>query len=93
MKKFALFFILIVPLLCGCASSSVTPVGNHVLHPLPLDASVEVYLNEKDAPDPFETVAILSYTNPGKYQVLFLGDAIPTLKMQARKAGINGIII
>jgi hypothetical protein len=54
---------------------------------------VAVYLEEKDAPKSFETVAIVSYTNPGKYQVLSLGDAIPALKAQARKAGANGIIV
>ncbi len=93
MKQAALLLTLIIPLLAGCASASVTPVGNHVLHPLPPNAPIEVYLEEKDAPAPFDTVAILSYTNPGKYQVLTLGDAIPALKEQARKAGADGIII
>jgi hypothetical protein len=88
-----LFLVLLVAVIFGCVSSSVTPIGNHVLRPLPTNAPVEVYIDEKDAPKPFEAVAVVSYTNPGKYQVLSLGDAIPALKVLARKAGANGIII
>jgi hypothetical protein len=44
-------------------------------------------------PKSFTVVGLVSYTNPGKYQVLSLGDVIPALQKQARKIGANGLII
>ncbi|HEX3720989.1 MAG TPA: hypothetical protein VH595_23810 [Verrucomicrobiae bacterium] len=77
----------------GCVSAGVTPIGSSSLPPLPKNSPVLVYLSEKEVNAPFKVVGIVSYTNPGKYQVLTLTDAIPTLKEQARKVGANGLII
>ncbi|GAG16876.1 unnamed protein product, partial [marine sediment metagenome] len=83
----------VVAVLAGCASTSVTPVGNHLYSPLPSSYAVLVFSREGDVIQPFEVVAIISYTNPGKYQVLTLDDAVPKLKEKARSVGANAIII
>jgi hypothetical protein len=57
------------------------------------DAQVSVFTAENQIKQPFEVVGIISYTNPGKYQILNLGDAIEALKEKARAVGGNGIII
>lgn len=80
-------------LLSGCASNSITPVGSYTPHPLPASSTVYVYPSERDVPKSFTVVGLVSYTNPGKYQVLSLGDVIPALQKQARKIGANGLII
>ena len=50
-------------------------------------------INASQVKEPYEVVGIISYDNPGKYQVLSLGDAIEPLKTKAREIGANGIII
>ena len=77
--------------LTACVSAGVTPTGSNTLTPLPLGSEVQVFSSETQITRPF--VGLISYSNPGKYQVLSLADAIPGLKEQARKAGANGIII
>jgi hypothetical protein len=88
------YFILIgLLLLSGCASNTVTPIGSYTPHPLPETATVYVYSSERDVHKPFRVVGLVSYTNPGKYQILSLGNVIPALQKQARKIGANGLII
>src|ERR1700724_3491097 len=50
-------------------------------------------INASQVKEPYEVVGIISYDNPGKYQVLSLGDAIEPPKTKAREIGANGIII
>ena len=52
-----------------------------------------MFSSEAEVKQPSEPVAIISYINPGKYQVLTLQDAIPELKRKARGVGANAIII
>lgn len=86
--------VLAAALLSACVSSGIIPVGSTApLQPLPPAADVFIYLSEKEIAIPFKVLAIVTYSNPGKYQVLSLADAIPELKAQARKAGANGLII
>jgi hypothetical protein len=77
----------------GCTSVGVTPLGSAHYAPLPASQDVQVFSSEAEVKQPFEPVAIISYTNPGKYQVLTLQDAIPELKQKAREVGANAIII
>lgn len=91
MKPAILLIIAVV--LCGCASTSITPIGSYTPHALPENSPVYVYSSERDVHKPFRVVGLVSYTNPGKYQILSLGDAIPELKKQARQIGANGLII
>ncbi len=79
--------------LFGCASAGVTPVGGAALSPLAANARVLIYTSEKDVQQPFKVVGLVSYTNPGKYQVLSLASVMPELQAEARKAGANGLII
>jgi hypothetical protein len=79
--------------MAGCVASSLTPVGTTAYHPLPAEADVTVFSADSDIHEPFEVVGIIDYANPGKYQLLTLADALPTLLDKARSAGANGIII
>jgi hypothetical protein len=80
-------------LVYGCASTSVTRTGSQVYAPLGIGDEVTVFTNANEVKQPFETVGIISHTDPGKYQILTLADAIPYLKDKARSIGANGIII
>ena len=77
----------------GCTHISATRVDSTVYPALADTATVAVYGVETDVPRPFTTVAIINFTDPGKYQVLDLNDAIPGLKAKARALGANGIVI
>jgi hypothetical protein len=80
-------------LLSACASSSVERIGTASYSPQPPSAAVFVFTDASQVKVPYEVVGIISYDNPGKYQVLSLGDAIEPLKTKAREIGANGIII
>jgi hypothetical protein len=80
-------------LLAGCANSSVQKIGTANYAALPQDSEVLVYTDDTQIKGPFEVVGFISYTNPGKYQVLTVGDAIEPLKVKAREVGGNGIIV
>jgi hypothetical protein len=73
--------------IAACADSSLTPVSRDRFSPLAPTDDVLVYTAETEVGRPFKVVGLLSYTNPGKYQVLTLEDAIPALKEKARGAG------
>ena len=89
-----LYLLLISLTFVGCgASSSVTRTGSETYAPLPATSPVAVFSKESEIKKPFVSIGIISYTNPGKYQVLTLDDAIPDLKEKARTIGANGIII
>lgn len=61
--------------------------------PLGIGDEVMVFSSAGEVTPPFETVGIISHTDPGKYQILTLADAIPHLKAKARSIGAKGIII
>jgi hypothetical protein len=83
--------LMAIALLSGCASGGVIPIGSNTLHPLPEGSPVYVYSSEKDIKAPFKVIGLVSYTNPGKYQILSLMDVISDLKED--NAGANGLII
>ncbi len=79
--------------LAGCATGGVIPVGSVLHPPLPENAQVYIFLSEKEVGASFTVIGILSYTNPGKYQILSLSSVVAELKEMARKSGANGLII
>jgi hypothetical protein len=79
--------------LSACASSSVQKIGTAAYASLAPATEVTVFTAESQVKEPFEVVGIISYDNPGKYQILDLGDAIEPLKEKARLVGANAIII
>jgi hypothetical protein len=80
-------------LITSCVSSSVTKIGTGAYAPLASGTEVAVFTSESQINQPFEVVGIISYDNPGKYQILNLGSAIEPLKQKARAVGGNAIII
>jgi hypothetical protein len=59
----------------------------------PPNAPVFVFTEASQIKVPYEVIGVVSYDNPGKFQVLSLGNAIEPLKTKAREIGANGIII
>jgi hypothetical protein len=82
---------LVVFALVGC--SSVERIGTSNYAPLPEKSEVLVFTSEDQIKQPFEVVGIISYNNPGKFQILTLGTAIEPLKEKAREVGGNAIIL
>ena len=81
-------------LAAGCVSTSSTRTGGaRTYPPLPYDAEVSVYARDSEVGRRFETLGIVEYNNPGKYQVLTLDSALPPLKDQVRAMGGNGLIL
>ena len=89
----AIITILAGMLLASCASSSVQRVGTASYAPAAPSADVAVFTADNHVKQPFEVIGVISYDNPGKYQILNLGDAIEPLKAKAREVGANGMII
>jgi hypothetical protein len=52
---------------------------------MPPNAEVVVFTGASQVKEQYEVVGIISYDNPGKYQVPRLGDAIRPLKTKARE--------
>jgi PBP1b-binding outer membrane lipoprotein LpoB len=80
-------------ILVGCVSSSVERIGTVSYTPRPPNSEVVVFTDASQIKEPYDVVGIISYDNPGKYQILTLGDAIEPLKTKAREIGANAIII
>jgi len=85
--------VLVAIILVGCASTSITMVGDNRYPPIPVNEKVLVYNSEADVNHPFEIIGIINYNNPGKFRVLTLEDAMPVIKAKARSIGANAIII
>jgi hypothetical protein len=77
----------------ACVSSAAYRTGSTVYPPLPPNAPVAVYFDERDVGRPFQVVGEVDVDNPGKYQILTVQDAIPDLTSQAASIGANGIIV
>lgn len=93
MRLCSVLFAVLAILLTACVSAGVTPIGLNTFAPLSAGSEVQVFSAENQITGQYEVIGLISYTNPGKYQILSLSDVIPDLKGQARKAGANGIII
>ena len=79
--------------LFACASTTVTPMGNHSYSSLPESSEVQVFASEKDIHQSYETVGIVEYSDPGKWQNITLQDAMPYLKAKALSIGANALIV
>ena len=79
--------------LLSCGTTSVTPTGSSRYPPLPATQSVKVFTSADEIKTSYETLGLISHTDPGKYQVLTLDHAIPGLKEKARAIGANAIIV
>ncbi len=79
--------------LAACVSSTAERIGSTTYQPLPSLAEVKVFTGDSQVTQPFTVIGTISYTNPGKYQVLSLGDVIEPLREKARELGANGVIV
>src|SRR5271165_5247160 len=75
----------------GNAASSSQRIGT--VSYAPPDSEVVVFADASQVEVPYYFVKIISFDNPGKYQVVTVGDAIEPLEMKAQEIGANGIII
>jgi hypothetical protein len=75
------------------ACSSVEKVGTSAYQPLASNEEVTVFTADNQIKQPFEVVGIISYNNPGKFQVLTLGHAREPLKAKARQVGAKRQIL
>jgi hypothetical protein len=80
-------------LLVACASVGAHRIGSSSYPPLADGAGVSVFTEESQMRGKYEVVGVISYSNPGKYQILNLEDAMEPLKSKARELGANGVII
>jgi len=65
-------------------------------HPHPAvaaDTPVQVFMSERDVHRPYRVLGIVSAMDLGKYQILGLQDALPTLERKTRAIGGNGLIV
>jgi hypothetical protein len=71
----------------------VTKNGAASYAPLSPTSDVAIFTSESQVGQPFQLVANISYTDPGKYANLSLSDSFEPLKARAREVGANGVII
>lgn len=94
MIRSALFVALGLPLLAACAGNGpVRTVGTAAYPPLPPGVEVAVFTAADQIKAPYEVIGPISYTDPGKYEILATSNAIEPLKARARAVGGNAIII
>lgn len=72
---------------------TVKKVGTSSYSPLTPYDSVLVFNADSQVRGPFEVVAVIEFSNIGKYRRLELTDAIEPMKDAAKEVGANGIII
>jgi len=77
----------------GCATQQTTLYGDHHYPALSADTPVAVYMKELDIHGQYEVIGAFGAIDLGKWQVLTMEDALPTLKEKARSMGANAIII
>jgi hypothetical protein len=81
-------------LLAACSSHEpVRSVGPSTYPPLPPTVEVAVFTTADQIKQPYEVIGPVSYTDPGKYEMTALSNAIEPLKAKARAIGGNGVII
>ena len=77
----------------GCAAQPPVLYGDHRYPALSANTPVAVYMKESDIHEQFEIIGAFGAYDLGKWQVLTMEDALPTLKAKARSIGANAIII
>jgi uncharacterized protein YbjQ (UPF0145 family) len=93
----AIFRVGIISTLCiilvACANIGAQRIGQSSYSPLAENENVFVFTSDSQIKEKFEVIGIISYNNPGKYQVLTLEAAMEPLKEKARQLGANAIVI
>lgn len=89
------FLLILVQCVClvACANVGSQRIGQSSYGPVANNENVIVFTADDQIKGKYEVVGIISYNNPGKYQVLTLESAIEPLKTQARALGANAIVI
>lgn len=81
-------------LITACANNvTVKKVGSSSYPPLTPYDSVLVFSADSQIKGPFEVLAVIEFSNFGKYRRLELVDALEPIKEAARGIGANGVII
>jgi hypothetical protein len=81
-------------LLGACASHEpVRTVDSSTYPALPPAVDVAVFTDAEQIKEPYEVIGPISYTDPGKYEMVAVSNAVEPLKAKARAIGGNGIII
>jgi hypothetical protein len=81
-------------LLGACASHEpVRTVDSSTYPALPPAVDVAVFTDAEQIKEPYEVIGPISYTDPGKYQMVAATNAVEPLKARARAIGGNGIIV
>ena len=95
-KSLKNFFIVLSTLLLitACANNvSVKKVGSSSYPSLTPYDSVLVFSTDNQVKGPFEVIAVIEFSNFGKYRRLELVDALEPIREAARGIGANGVII
>jgi hypothetical protein len=77
----------------GVGGGAVRTVGPSAYAPLPPRVEVAVFTDADQIKEPYEVIGPISYTDPGKYEIVATGNAVEPLKARARALGGNGLII
>jgi hypothetical protein len=85
--------IIVCAFLGACAHTGVQKIGQSEYPPLAENEKVIVFTSDSQIKGQYEVIGIISYNNPGKYQVLTLEAAMEPLKEKARQLGANAIVI
>lgn len=89
-----IFLLTIIAAMTACANNvSVKKVSYSSYPPLTPYDSVLVFSADCQIKGPFEVIAVIEFSNIGKYRRLELVDALEPIKEAARGIGANGIII
>jgi hypothetical protein len=79
--------------LSSCSAQPPIVYGDRHYAALPANTSVQVFMRESDIHQRYEVLGAVTAMDLGKYQMLGLQDAFPTLKQKALAVGGNGLII
>ena len=81
-------------LITACANNvSVKKISSSSYPPLTPYDSVLVFSAESQVKGPFEVIAVIEFSNLGKYRRLVLVDALEPIREAARGIGANGVIV
>jgi hypothetical protein len=84
--RVALLPIVLAASLVLVACATVEKVGTSSYAPLSSTTDVALFTAESQVEAPFEVVANISYTDPGKFQILSLKDAFEPLKARRERS-------
>jgi hypothetical protein len=88
-------FLVAVGLLLGACTSHepARTIGPSTYAALPPKVEVAVFTAADQIKEAYEVIGPISYTDPGKYEMEAVSNAVEPLKAKARAIGGNGIIV